>query len=164
MQWTHHAVSGQVTPLSQVDLWFTWGDSIENLNIPNDNNEALELETVFYNYLDGAEEERGNSFIPVDGDVIYWESTLPNPYLDTNIFDGDEEISACVGEEHTADLIKGKEYMWSIETEGWGKQENYPNDERYKITAQRSYTWFLTGAFGVFAEEHEPIIRLGDRS
>ena len=35
------------------------------------------------------------------------------------------------------------------------------NDGRFKVIAQRSYRHLLSGAYGVFSEEHEHIMRLG---
>lgn len=148
------------TDENQTKLWYKYDQStLDNLNV--DTNEALEMEVVFYNYNDSsvATANKGNSFQLIKSGVT-WSTNQPNHYKDTNFGDPEEEVSFCVGVDDTTDLVANRWYYWKINGTK-GTQSNYANDGRFKVVAQRGYRTIGGGAFSVFAEEHEPMKRLG---
>ena len=134
---------------------------IKDLN--QDDNEALELEIVFYNYYDVEDNDlKGRSFIPTNCTITQWYANYENAYLDTNFMDGEYEESYCVGIDDTRVLEPNKAYRWGMNFDDIITEQLYPNDGRYKIQAQRGYRAFpFDGAYSVFAEEHEHILSLG---
>lgn len=156
-------------PQSKMELYYTFDEeSLRNLNI--DDNEALEMEIVLYNYANASSvSERGSSFMPVLGEkeYRYYYSNIPNAYIDTSFADSKEELSFCVGCEDASDYSANVEYYWGVAGSGMGMRTDGPNDGRFRVVAQRSYRTLLSSvpgtstAFGVFAEEHEPIRALG---
>jgi hypothetical protein len=140
--------------VSSVDLSYRYDQqTLDNLQL--DSNEALEMEVVFYNYNDG------HSFFDETKDIVSWFTNQPNAYLDTRLFDNDQEASYCVGVEDANDLIANKSYHWQIRK--WGlARSGSEYDGRFKVLAQRSYAVFPMGApYSIFAEEHDPIRKLG---
>lgn len=146
---------------NRTQLWYKYdSDTLDNLNYDSD--EALEMEVIFYNYSDDSYvyEERGNAFQLMENGAT-WRTNQPNSYRDTTVGDDKTEVSLCVGVDDTSDLESGKWYYWYIDSEKGDNSNNYPNDGRFRVVAQRGYSVLLGGAFGVFSEEHEPICRLG---
>ena len=140
--------------VSSVDLSYRYDQqTLDNLQL--DSNEALEMEVVFYNYNDG------HSFFDETKDIVSWSTNQPNAYLDTRLFDNDQEASYCVGVADASDLIANKSYSWDIRK--WGlPRSGSKHDGRFKVLAQRSYATFPIGApYSIFAEEHDPIRKLG---
>ena len=113
-------------------------NTLKNLNVDND--EALEMEIIFYNYNNSNEpiETRGHSFMP-EGNVTSYYSNLPGYYLDTTFGDNEYEDSYCIGCSDTTLLEADVSYYWYIIKDGFVYQDGCPNDGRYRITAQRSY-------------------------
>lgn len=151
----------QGTKISSVQLFYEYGDNLNNLQV--DSNEALEMEVWFYNfYKEEDESKRGHSFMPTDEDSeITWASNQPNAYLDTKLFDSYEVDAYSVGTDDANQLIANKSYYWQITASGFGINDGCANDGRCCIVAQRSYRYLLSGAYGVFSEEHEPMRKLG---
>ena len=128
-----------------------------------DSNEALEIEVVFYNYYDSPSlDKRGYAFQTIKSGAS-WSTNMPvsSCYLDTHLCDGHNEVSFCVGVDDVSTLSSGTWYYWSCNGGKGITANNYPNDGRFKVVAQRSYKYLLSGAYGVFSEEHEPILKLG---
>ncbi len=162
-------------PQTWAALYFRFTENeLNNLNV--DNNEALEMEIVFYNYTNASTNERGYSFLPVDGNPSEytlgydyrsprdWFTNFDKAYLDTAFCDSIEEVSACVGVYDTSSLVANKTYYWEIDYYGHAIPQGYEKDGSYKISAQRSYVkenQFVTMPFKVFSEEHEGFVRYG---
>lgn len=72
-----------------------------------------------------------------------------------------QEVSFCVGVDDTSDLVAGRWYYWYINGTKGTTANNYPNDGRFKVTAQRGYRLLGSGTWSVFADEHEAIRSLG---
>ena len=147
---------------NRTQLWYKYDQSQLN-NLQQDDNEALEMEVVFYNYLNAtAEKEKGSSYqYHKTDESSSWATNQPNAYIDTTFSDNNDEISFCVGVDDAADLTANTWYFWLID--GWAgtEENNYVNDGRFKVTAQRGYRYNGAGTWSVFAEEHEPILSLG---
>lgn len=146
---------------NRTKLWYKYDQStLNNLNV--DSNEALELEVVFYNYNKSSTSQsaRGNAFQLIKSGST-WATNQPNSYRDTNFLDNSQEVSFCVGVDDTSDLVTGKWYYWYIDGTKGSTANNYPNDGRFKVTAQRGYRLLGSGAWSVFADEHEAIRTLG---
>lgn len=75
--------------------------------------------------------------------------------------DNNQEVSFCVGVDDTSDLVAGRWYYWYINGTKGTTANNYPNDGRFKVTAQRGYRLLGSGTWSVFADEHEAIRSLG---
>lgn len=84
-------------------------------------------------------------------------------YLGDEIYslDNNQEVSFCVGVDDTSDLVAGRWYYWYINGTKGTTANNYPNDGRFKVTAQRGYRLLGSGTWSVFADEHEAIRSLG---
>lgn len=161
-------------------------EEINNLN--HDDNEALEMEVLFYNYAHDEdirddegniiEENRGVSFVPVKSNPIlfandeydytkpyFWAININDDscYFDTAFQDNEEIISACIGISDTSSLVANQGYRWSIQYQGISVKQGYANDGRFVVQAQRSYLTDLpyTLPFRVFSEEKEQMIRYG---
>lgn len=146
---------------NRTKLWYKYDQStLNNLNI--DSNEALEMEVVFYNYNKSStkQDEKGNAFQLIKSGST-WATNQPNSYRDTNFLDNNQEVSFCVGVDDTSDLVAGRWYYWYINGTKGTTANNYPNDGRFKVTAQRGYRLLGSGAWSVFADEHEAIRSLG---
>ena len=145
--------------VNRTKLWYKYTQaSLSNLNV--DSNEAIELEVVYYNYFNASNSGyKGNAFQLSSGAT--YVTNQPNSYLDTNFGDSEYEVSFCVGVYDTSALSSNTYYYWQIDSLKGIKSNNYPNDGRFKVLAQRSYNVLGSGAFSVFAEEHEPIKKLG---
>ena len=146
---------------NRTKLWYKYDQStLNNLNI--DSNEALEMEVVFYNYNKSStsQNDRGDAFQLIKSGST-WATNQPNSYRDTNFLDNSQEVSFCVGVDDTSDLIAGRWYYWYINGTKGTTANNYPNDGRFKVTAQRGYRLLGSGAWSVFADEHEAIRSLG---
>ena len=129
--------------------------------LQKDSNEALELSVAFYNYTNASSvSNRGYSYMLQD--QITWSTTQPKAYLDTSFADNSTSVDFCVGVYDATALKANTIYSWTITSKA-GTKPGYPNDGRFRIMAQRSYrfTTLVGGAFNVFAEEHENILRLG---
>lgn len=109
-------------PQSKMTLYYTFDEeSLRNLNI--DDNEALEMEIVLYNYANAnSASERGSSFMPVLGEeeYRYFYSNIPNAYVDTSFGDSKEELSFCVGCEDTHAYSADTQYYWAVTGSGVG--------------------------------------------
>ena len=154
-------ISGIRTGQNRTQLWYKYNQTQLNyLNI--DSNEALEMEVLFYNNTDATDiANRGNTYqyhLSDEGDA--WASNQPNAYLDTTFMDS-SSVSFCVGESDTTELIADTWYFWWIDGAAGTTSYNYVNDGRFRVTAQRSYRLLFSGAWFVYAEEHEPILSLG---
>lgn len=81
----------------------------------------------------------------------------------TSFSDNPNEVSFCVGVNDTSDLVANKWYYWYIDGLKGSTANNYRHDGRFRVAAQRGYrlVGIGSGAFSVFAEEHEGICRLG---
>ncbi|ASS41623.1 hypothetical protein AXF21_06950 [Eubacterium minutum ATCC 700079] len=146
--------------LTCVAIEFKYNNTnLRNLN--HDENEAIELQMLFYNYKNDPYNTRGYSFLPPEKEMKSWYSTFPNAYLDTNFGDNQNEISCCVGCSDTRGIRANVKYFWAIDFWGIVKPKGYPQDGRCKVQAQRSYRRFWDGPFSVFAEEHERIRNIG---
>jgi hypothetical protein len=165
--------------VSSVGLFFTFSESeLENLNY--DNNEALEMAVDFYNFSseNTPYQERGYSFLPVDRNPSRytngndyktprsWSANYENAYLDTPFCDKDTIINISVGIADTHELVPDKKNVWYITYYGQAIPQGYPNDGRFRVTAQRSYMSNngLPTAYRVFSEEMENIVKLGFNS
>lgn len=166
---------------SFVSLSFRFDENqLQNLNY--DDNEALEMEIVFYNYKNADNQgERGVSFVPVNGNPSVntegkdfrnpkiWLANFSCAYLDTSAFDKTEEVSVCVGcYDAQAFSEPEKLYKWDIRYQGFSLRQNLPNDGRFKVIAQRSYLIDASIVndpdlipFRVFSEEKEGMIKYG---
>lgn len=129
----------------------------------HDSNEALEMEVLFYNEGNtGNASTSGTTFQNYpSNEGSAWASNQPEAYLDTTFGDSDEAVSFCVGVPDASNLSSNKWYYWIITGESGTQSNNFVNDGRFKVIAQRSYKTFLPGTWGVFSEEHEPAPRLG---
>ena len=146
---------------NRTKLWYRYNQStLNNLNV--DSNEALEMEVVFYNYylIFTPYEDKGDAFQLIENGST-WCTNQPNCYRDTNAFDWGQEVSFCVGVDDTSELVANTWYYWYIDGIKGTTTNNYPNDGRFKVTAQRSYRFIGSGTWFVFAEEHEHIRSLG---
>lgn len=142
-------------------LWYKYNQAtLNNLNV--DSNEALEMEVVFYNYNKSSTSynQKGNAYQLIKSGST-WATNQPNSYRDTNFLDNSQEVSFCVGVDDTTDLVANRWYYWYINGTKGTTENNYPNDGRFKVIAQRGYRLLGGGAWSVFAEEHEPIRALG---
>ena len=165
--------------VSSVSMFFTFNEAeLENLN--HDNNEALEMAVDFYNFSSASTpyQDRGYSFLPVDGNPSRytngndyktprsWSANYENAYLDTPFCDDETIINVSVGIADTRGLVPNKRNIWHITYYGQAIPQGYPNDGRFRITAQRSYVFNngLSTAFQVFSEEMEKIVQLGINS
>ena len=147
--------------INRTMLWYNYNQStLNNLNV--DSNEALEIEVAFYNYNQSSTpyNERGNAFQLIDSGSM-WFTNQPNNYRDTNFCDSNQIVTFCVGVDDTSDLVANKWYVWYIDGIKGITSNNYPNDGRFRVTAQRSYRLLGGGTWNVFADEHEPIRFLG---
>jgi len=126
--------------------------------LKKDNNEALELSIVFYNYTD-----YGYTYMKHTN--ITYGTDQPTGYLDTSFGDDSNEVDFCVGVRNANQLSANKDYYWWIESKAGDRPSNRPKNGQFKVMAQRSYSilnpapsslaqWF------VFGEEHEDILRL----
>ncbi len=167
-QWFPDKVEVELTTdfahyLNYTKLWYTYKTShLENLVI--DDNEALEMEVVFYNYhgIGTKYKDKGLTFQKIIDDYSFITNQPSEAiYLDTHLCDGDGEVSFCVGVDNASLLKANKWYYWRIPGDIGTRANNFPNDGRFKVVAQRSYRYLIDGAYGVFAEEHEPILKLG---
>lgn len=146
---------------NRTKLWYKYDQStLNNLNV--DSNEALEMEVVFYNYNKSStsQNDKGNAFQLIKSGST-WATNQPNSYRDTNFLDNNQEVSFCVGVDDTSDLVAGRWYYWYINGTKGTTANNYPNDGRFKVTAQRGYRLLGSGTWSVFADEHEAIRSLG---
>ena len=146
---------------NQTKLWYMYyTPNLNNLNV--DSNEALEMEVTFYNYTSSSTpyDKKGNAFQLIK-DGATWYTNQPNSYLDTGFGDSNTKINFCVGVDDTSDLTAGRWYLWHINGTKGITSNNYPNDGRFLVTAQRGYRLLGSGAWSVFAEEHDAIRRLG---
>ena len=116
------------------------------------NSDGADIE---YEFRGNAFQRRGN------GSSYTWTTNQPNYYLDTSFEDNTESINFCVGVDDTSDLRSEKWYYWCISGIKGITSNNYPNDGRFVVTAQRSYRLIGSGTWSVFAEEHEGIRFLG---
>lgn len=148
---------------NRTKLWYYYyPGTLKNLNI--DSNEALEMEVVFYNYRSTSTSlsNRGGAF-QYEKSGSTWATNQPNSYRDTSFSDNPNEVSFCVGVNDTSDLVANKWYYWYIDGLKGSTANNYRHDGRFRVAAQRGYrlVGIGSGAFSVFAEEHEGICRLG---
>ena len=146
---------------NQTKLWYKYDQAtLNNLNI--DSNEALEMEVLFYNYTDPklSVSEKGSTF-QINKSGAVWATNQPNSYRDTTFGDSSNTVSFSIGVSDTTSLVANKWYYWYMNGPAGTTANNYPNDGRFKVTAQRSYRLIGSGAFSVFAEEHEAIRTLG---
>ena len=90
-----------------------------------------------------------------------WATNQPNSYRDTAFCDSEEEVSFCVGVDDTSDLKANTWYYWYINGTKGTTSDNYVNDGRFKVIAQRGYRALGSGTWSVFSEEHESILSLG---
>lgn len=83
-----------------------------------DENEAIEIEALFYNY-------GSDTSIPGDGsawmmeEADYWVTNLPNAYLDTRFMDSDNEKSYAIIQKILKQIIviKYNSVIWVLEEE-----------------------------------------------
>ena len=146
---------------NRTKLWYKYDQStLNNLNV--DYNEALEMEVAFYNYYGAtvSYNNKGNAFQLIKSGAV-WATNQPNSYRDTNFGDGNNIVTFCVGVDDTSDLVAGQWYFWYINGTKGTTANNYPNDGRFRVTAQRSYRVMGSGTWSVYAEEHEGIRILG---
>ncbi len=146
---------------NRTKLWYYYyPNTLKNLNV--DSNEALEMEVVFYNYTSSSTEAslKGSAFQYIKSGST-WATNQPNSYRDTSFADSKNKVSFCVGVDDTSDLVANKWYYWYIDGTKGTTANNYRHDGRFVVTAQRGYRLIGSGAWSVFAEEHEGIRRLG---
>lgn len=119
------------------------------LNGEVDSNEALEIQTVFYNY---------------DGKAYckdytgYWETNQPNAYLDTRLSGNSNELDFCVGCANANNFTYNRWYYYYVRAE---KEENSLGS-KVKVQAQRSCRCPSScySTYCVFAEGSQPIVTL----
>lgn len=116
--------------------------------------------TYWYNKSSTSQNDKGNAFQLIKSGST-WATNQPNSYRDTNFLDNNQEVSFCVGVDDTSDLVAGRWYYWYINGTKGTTANNYPNDGRFKVTAQRGYRLLGSGTWSVFADEHEAIRSLG---
>lgn len=145
---------------NRTKLWYKYTTStLAKLNV--DSNEALEMEVVFYNYTNASSlSNRGHAFQLLKSGST-WATNQPNSYRDTAFCDSEEEVSFCVGVDDTSDLKANTWYYWYINGTKGTTSDNYVNDGRFKVIAQRGYRALGSGTWSVFSEEHESILSLG---
>ena len=147
----------------QVELSYCYSED-ELGNLAFDDNEALEMEITFYNYNPDTmdeiyEADCGYSYIDTSSDFDYF-TNQPSEYLDTSFGDSDCEVNFCVGVDDATNLEPGVNYYFRARFDG-NERQGYPNDGRFRVTAQRGYRFIGHGEWSVFAEEHDPIRSLG---
>ena len=147
----------------QVELSYCYSED-ELGNLAFDDNEALEMEITFYNYNPNTmdeiyEADCGYSYIDTSSDFDYF-TNQPSEYLDTSFGDSDCEVNFCVGVDDATNLEPGVNYYFRARFDG-NERQGYPNDGRFRVTAQRGYRFIGHGEWSVFAEEHDPIRSLG---
>lgn len=145
---------------NRTKLWYKYTTStLAKLNV--DSNEALEMEVVFYNYANASSvSNRGHAFQLLKSGST-WATNQPNSYRDTAFCDSEDEVSFCVGVDDTSDLKANTWYYWYINGTKGTTANNYANDGRFKVVAQRGYRALGSGTWSVFSEEHESILSLG---
>jgi hypothetical protein len=145
---------------NRTKLWYKYTTStLAKLNV--DSNEALEMEVVFYNYTNASTvSNRGHAFQLLKSGST-WATNQPNSYRDTAFCDSEDEVSFCVGVDDTSDLKANTWYYWYINGTKGTTSNNYANDGRFKVVAQRGYRALGSGTWSVFSEEHESILSLG---
>ncbi|GAB1780042.1 hypothetical protein PMEGAS67_55190 [Priestia megaterium] len=173
--WYPTTVSGQTVKLSdnhrRVSMNFKWRQSeLTNLNL--DNNEAIEVEALFYNY--GLSDEK-----PVPGDGKAWmqelpffvDSNLPKFFIDTRFGDETTSVSYAVGTAHTKELVAGTNYFFEAEAATDAPGKFVPDTGLWQMNFQRGY-WFdsLNPAYRaqrgegdewyVFSEEFESSVQV----
>lgn len=117
-------------------LKFSWDQAALN-NLVIDQNEALEVEVLFYNY--GQEEgipDQGTAWMYDIPEADDWKSNLPAVYLDTRFLDDDEEKSYAVGTAQPELLQADIEYFF------WAKarpQDTSNQQGLWQINFQRGY-------------------------
>lgn len=148
-----------------MNIRFKWDEErLSNLII--DNNEAIEIEALFYNY--GAD-----STIPGDGTAWlmelpdFWRTNLPFAYLDTRFMDSENEKSYAIGTAFPSYIVAEKEYnfyfyvngyksgtsrLWSVNYQR-GYYYDHPN-LAYRAIRGNGDEWF------VFNEEYESAIKI----
>ena len=148
--------TSNVSPgFNQTKLRFLYNS--ENFNNQNfDSNEALELEVIFFNYYNNPANRRGRAYQYAIN--CSWNSNMgSSAYLDTNFGDSDYEVHMCVGCSDTTTLTPNTIFYWSINSVADAHTDSYPNDGKFHIVCQRSYRYMGSGAWHVFAEEHEQL-------
>lgn len=140
-------------------LQYRYGQNALN-NLVYDENEALEIEVQFYNYNSyGTSAANLGSAFQCSMNAT-WISSQPGAYLDTNFSDDQDIVALCVGCPDASQLVANTYYYWRIDSDA-GDILNYPNDGRFRITAQRSYRNGGSSTWHIFGEEHEPQLVLG---
>ncbi|MEW6574497.1 MAG: hypothetical protein AB1374_12800 [Bacillota bacterium] len=129
---THGSLyTGQVgSEYRYIELWWNWSyfSNIKGLkyklNGSRDYNEALEVETVFYNY-DGkayCKEYQG-----------FWTTNQPRAYRDTQVSDKSNEINFCIGCADANQFQENNYYYYYIKA-----KVNSSSGSKVKVGAQRS--------------------------
>lgn len=111
----------------------------------NSNYDALEVQTVFYNYDGKAWSKDAASS---------YQSNLPNSYLDTQAFDGSDEINYAVGTFYPIKLTAETWYYATITLSSTSS-----TGSRYKIEFQDSYkAGGVNSKWSVFSESLSRVI------
>jgi hypothetical protein len=118
-------------PDPNYDIRFTNQDMFwksSNLAAYNYTDDTYEHETIFYNY-------DGNAFATTFINSNWWSSTLPDPYLDTQAFDDENEPNITVGTFDPTDIEPDTYYNLYVALENTNSSAS-----RYKIQGQKGYS------------------------
>ncbi len=143
-------------------LWYRYDASKLN-NLSHDNNDTLEMEVWFRNAFNASVpyNERGRAFqLHKNGET--YSTNQPHYYKDTTLCDTGD-VCFCVGVDDVSDLEANHWYFWSMSSLKGTDAYNLPLDGCFRVSAQRGYRFsdVLSGAYGVFGEEHDPTKALG---
>ena len=137
-------------------------------NLVMDNNEALEIQMVFYDYDSDTISlpNRGTTYQVAEPEsYCAYSSSQPNYYFDTYIdgdFEEDNEICFCLGVPDASELEADRWYYWNIVSLA-GNRNGGPQSGRFRVEAQRSYRFIEAweSTLSVYTEEHDRVLRLG---
>ena len=104
--------------------------------------DTYEQDVVFYNY-------DGNAYATT---ASAYQTTLPEGYLDTQLFDRDNEANISVGTTAADTLEPSKQYYVLLELDG-----QQSNSSMYKINCQEGYHIF-TSTYTVFGQSTTTVI------
>ncbi|MDO4378666.1 MAG: hypothetical protein Q4C64_05895 [Erysipelotrichia bacterium] len=147
---------------NRTTLIFAYESGYNNYNnLIKDDNETLEMEVAFYNYIHANEEYKlGSAFQLLTGKTF--STNIPDYYLDTELCDDPNVLTFCVGCHDARKLSTNVFYYWAIDSKNGSQTPAYQQNGRFRVVAQRGYHIAETvSTYNVFSEEHEHSILLG---
>lgn len=110
----------------------------------NSYNDTYEQELVFYNYDNSAYATSCSTY----------QTTIPDAYLDTQLFDGGNEANLAIGTTSANDIEANKEYYYIYTLSG-----SNGNESMYKISSQEGhYLFLIPSTYTTFAQSTTHVI------